>query len=95
MTNIAICGANGKMGKTIYSCVQNRDDCTVTAGIDLYTQQYANFPIVDSPAKLPIKPDVIIDFSNPASLDGLLDYCLSTGVPLVVASTGYSEEQVA
>lgn len=95
MTNIAICGANGKMGKTIYSCIQNREDCTVVAGIDLYTDQYADFPIVDSPEKLPVKPDVIIDFSNPASLDGLLDYCLSTGVPLVVASTGYSEEQIA
>ncbi len=95
MTNIAICGANGKMGKTIYNCIQDRDDCTVAAGIDLYTQQYADFPIVDSPAKLPVKPDVIIDFSNPASLDGLLDYCLSTGVPLVVASTGYSDEQIA
>lgn len=95
MTNIAIYGANGKMGKTIYSCIQNRDDCTVIAGIDIYTEQYADFPIVDTPAKLPVKPDVIIDFSNPASLDVLLDYCLSAGVPLVVASTGYSDEQIA
>ncbi|MDE5855088.1 MAG: 4-hydroxy-tetrahydrodipicolinate reductase [Ruminococcus sp.] len=95
MTNIAICGANGKMGKTIYNCVKDRDDCKVVAGIDLYTEQYADFPIVDSPSKLTVKPDVIIDFSNPASLDGLLDYCLSTGVPLVVASTGYSDEQIS
>ncbi|MBR3760619.1 MAG: 4-hydroxy-tetrahydrodipicolinate reductase, partial [Ruminococcus sp.] len=57
--------------------------------------QYADFPIVDTPAKLPVKPDVIIDFSNPASLDVLLDYCLSAGVPLVVASTGYNDEQIA
>lgn len=95
MTNIAICGANGKMGKTIYSCIKEREDCTVIAGIDLYTEQYADFPIVDSPDKLPVKPDVIIDFSNPASLDALLDYCLSTGTPVVVASTGYSDEQIA
>ena len=95
MTNIAICGANGKMGKTIYNCIRERDDCTVVAGIDLYTEQYADFPIVDAPSKLAVKPDVIIDFSNPASLDGLLEYCLSTGVPLVVASTGYSEEQIS
>lgn len=94
MTNIAICGANGKMGKTIYNCVKDRDNCKVIAGIDLYTEQYADFPIVASPAELPEKPDVIIDFSNPASLDGLLDYCLSTGTPLVVASTGYSDEQI-
>lgn len=95
MTNIAICGANGKMGRTIYNCVKDHDDCKVIAGIDLYTEQYAGFPIVDSPSKLEVKPDVIIDFSNPASLRGLLDYCLSTGTPIVVASTGYSDEQIA
>ncbi len=94
MTNIAICGANGKMGRTVYNCVKDRDDCKVIAGIDLYTEQYADFPIVASPAELPVKPDVIIDFSNPASLDGLLNYCLSTGTPIVVASTGYSDEQI-
>lgn len=94
MTNIAISGANGKMGKTIYNCIKERDNCTVVAGIDLYTEQYADFPIVDSPAKLPVKPDVIIDFSNPASLDVLLDYCLSTGTPIVVGSTGYTDEQI-
>lgn len=95
MTNVAICGANGKMGKTIFSCIKDREDCRVVAGIDLYTEQYADFPIVDSPSKLPVKPDVIIDFSNPACLDALLEYCLSTGTPIVVASTGYSDEQIA
>ena len=95
MTNIAICGANGKMGKNIYECISERDDCKVVGGIDIFTQQYADFPIVDEPAKLPVKPDVIIDFSNPASLDKLLEYCLSTGTAVVVASTGYSDEQIA
>lgn len=94
MTNIVICGANGKMGKTIYSCIQERDDCKVVAGIDIYTEQYADFPIVDAPDKLPVKADVVIDFSNPASLNALLDYCLSTGTPVVLASTGYNDEQI-
>ena len=95
MTNIVICGANGKMGKTVYNCVCQRDDCKVIAGIDIFTEQYADFPIVDVPSKLPVKPDVIIDFSNPASLDALLEYCLSTGTPVVVAATGYSDEQIS
>ena len=95
MTNIAICGANGKMGKTIYNCIKEREDCEVVAGIDMYTEQYADFPIVETPAQLPVKPDVIIDFSNPAGLDGLLDYCLSTGTPLVIGSTGYNDAQTA
>lgn len=94
MTRIAICGANGKMGKTIYNCISAREDCKVIAGIDINTEQYADFPIIDSPSKLPEKPDVIIDYSNPASLDGLLEYCLSTGTPIVLASTGYSDEQI-
>ncbi len=94
MTKIVIFGANGKMGRTIYSCIKEREDFTVVGGVDLYTEQYADFPIVDSPAKLPEKPDVIIDYSNPASLDSILEYCLSTGVPVVLATTGYSDEQI-
>jgi len=95
MTNIAICGANGKMGRNIYNCIKERENCNTVAGVDIFTEQYADFPIVKTPAELPVKPDVIIDFSNPALLDGLLDYCLSTGTPLVIGSTGYSDEQIA
>lgn len=95
MTKIVICGANGKMGKTIYGCIKEREDCEVIAGIDVYTEQYADFPIVESPSQLPEKPDVIIDFSNPSGLDGLLDYCRSTGTPVVIGSTGYNEAQTA
>ena len=83
MTRIVICGANGKMGKNIYNCIQDRDDCKVIAGVDVFTKEYADFPIVAAPDKLPEKPDVIIDFSNPALLHSLLGYCLSTGTPLV------------
>ena len=95
MTNIAICGANGKMGKNVHAVIKEREDCKTVVGIDLYTESYDDFPIVKTPAELPVKPDVIIDFSNPASLDGLLEYCLSTGTPIVIASTGYSDEQIA
>ena len=95
MTNIAICGANGKMGKNIYNCASEREDCKVVAGIDIFTKEYADVPIVETPAQLPVKPDVRIDLSNPASLDGLLDYCFSTGTPLVIGATGYNDEQIA
>lgn len=95
MIKIAICGANGKMGKNVYACAEERDDCKVIAGVDVFTKEYADFPIVSAPDKLPEKPDVIIDFSNPALLNNLLGYCLSTGTPLVIGSTGYSDEQIA
>ncbi|HNX65068.1 MAG TPA: 4-hydroxy-tetrahydrodipicolinate reductase [Oscillospiraceae bacterium] len=95
MTEIAICGANGKMGKVIYDVISNRNDCKVISGIDINTLKYADFPIVSKPNELPIKPDVIIDFSNPASLDGLIEYGLMTGCGIVFATTGYSSEQIA
>lgn len=95
MTEIAICGANGKMGKVIYDVISNRNDCKVISGIDINTLKYADFPIVSKPNELPSKPDVIIDFSNPASLDALIEYGLTTGCGIVFATTGYSSEQIA
>lgn len=94
MVNIAICGANGKMGKTIYNCVQNRDDIKIVGGIDVNTEKYADFEIVANPNDLPIKPDVIVDYSHPSVLKNLLEYCLTTGTPVVLATTGYSDEQI-
>lgn len=94
MVNIAICGANGKMGKTIYNCVQNRDDIKIIGGIDINTQKYADFEIVQNPNDLPIKPDVIVDYSHPSVLKNLLEYCLTTGTPVVLATTGYSDDQI-
>ncbi|MGN0654851.1 MAG: 4-hydroxy-tetrahydrodipicolinate reductase [Oscillospiraceae bacterium] len=94
MTNIVISGANGKMGKVINNVISLRDDCRVIAGIDINTESYADFSIFASPDMLPEKPDVIIDFSHPSALDSLIGYALSTGTPLVLATTGYSDEQI-
>ncbi len=92
---ILISGASGKMGHAVAAAIADREDCVVSAGVDLYTNQYADFPIYEKLSDVPEKPDVLIDFSNPALLDALLDYCLLNGVPCVLATTGYSEEQIA
>ena len=70
--NILIIGANGKMGHAVAAAVSGREDCRICAGIDINTKQYGDFPIFESFAALTEKPDVIIDFSNPALLDSLL-----------------------
>ena len=95
MTNIAIYGANGKMGRVIHSCVAERNDCKIVGGIDVNTTPYADFKIVENPFDLPVKPDVIIDYSHPSSLETLLSYAKMNGVPIVIATTGYSDEQIA
>ncbi len=95
MVKIAITGANGKMGNVIARLVAERDNCTVIAGIDLNDIQNGKFPIVKYPSELPEKPDVIIDFSHPSALDDLLSYCTINNVPLVAATTGYTQEEIA
>ena len=39
------------------------------------------------------KADVVIDFSNPANLDMISEYCRKYSVPAVIATTGYSPDQ--
>lgn len=95
MIKIAISGAAGKMGKALAASIAERDDCTVCCGIDINTEAELGFPVYDSPAKMQEKPDVIIDYSHPSTLDGLLAYAQTTGTPMVLATTGYSEEQLA
>ena len=53
------------------------------------------FPVFVSPANFTGEADAVIDFSSPAALDGLLAFALERKVPLVLATTGYSDEQLA
>ncbi|MCI5577993.1 MAG: 4-hydroxy-tetrahydrodipicolinate reductase [Oscillospiraceae bacterium] len=93
MVNIAITGACGFMGRVIAGIISERSDCTVCAGIDRAGEQYGDFPIIRSVFDLAEKPDVIIDFSHPSALPDLLNYCKMNNVPLVIGTTGYSDEE--
>lgn len=95
MTDITICGACGKMGRVIYDIISARNDCRVVSGVDKVGESYGDFPVYDKISKLESKPDVIIDFSHPSLLDDLLEYCLTNGVAAVIATTGYSQEQIS
>lgn len=92
MTDIILCGANGKMGKVIRDIVAKRDDCRIAAGIDLNTES-DSFPIYSSFDEIKEDADVIIDFSNPALLNDLLDFAVIKSMPVVIATTGYDESQ--
>ena len=53
MTRIVITGACGKMGRVINDIVNTRDDCEITAGIDIAGEQYAEFPVYKKLFDLP------------------------------------------
>ncbi len=94
MTKIIISGCSGKMGLCIAGSALNRDDCKIVAGVDLIAPQNANFAYSLSFSELNVEADVIIDFSNPAVLDSMLEYALKNNTPLVICTTGYNDEQV-
>ncbi len=92
---IIICGYNGKMGQAISNAVQKYTDCKVIAGVDISEKtQNSNCPIFKNLNDVQEKADVIIDFSNPAALNSLLDYSLKTKTPAVICTTGFSDEQI-
>ncbi len=92
MVRILLCGANGKMGKVIQSVAASRNDCEIVAGVDFITGGGA-FPVYSTLSEVKEKADVIIDFSNPLLLDELLEYSVSHKLPVVIATTGYNDEQ--
>lgn len=91
---IIISGCNGRMGRVVESICEADPDVSVVAGFDVSLESRA-FPVFVSPANFTGEADAVIDFSNPAALDGLLAFALERKVPLVLATTGYSDEQLA
>ena len=41
-----------------------------------------------------MKPQVFHDFSNAGAVDELLDYCVKKSLPVVLCTTGLSDEQL-
>ena len=95
MTDIILCGANGKMGRFISAVVEKRSDSRIVAGVDLNTESQNGYPIFKSIDEINLKANVIIDFSHPSLLDSLLAYSTKNNLALVLATTGYSAEQTA
>lgn len=102
MTNILLSGYLGRMGKVVAEMAAARDDMKVVAGVDVEAKEGFDFPTFacfkcaakafeEGSAE---KPDVIIDFSNPKALKGLLFFATTHKVPAILCTTGYSDEQL-
>ena len=94
MTKIAIVGCNGKMGYFVAQSVNENPETEVMFGVDAFGENKYDFDVFKSFDEADKTPDVIIDFSNPAALDGMLSFALENKVPCVICTTGYSTEQV-
>ena len=85
--NILINGAAGRMGKVLYDviCCEN-----IHKAVALTDRQQGFLTLGD----VEVKADCVIDFSNHLSTKELASYVLKTRTPLVIATTGQTEEEL-
>lgn len=94
MTRVIMNGCNGKMGQVITGICREDPEVEIVAGIDVYDKVANDYPVFSNIAQCDVQADVIIDFSNAAAVDGLLDYCVDKQVPVVLCTTGLSDAQL-
>ena len=94
MTKVIMNGCNGKMGQNITSIVNEDPDIEIVAGVDLYDGIKNDYPVFKTIEDCDIAADVIIDFSNAKAVDALLCYSVDKQIPVVLCTTGLSEEQL-
>ena len=87
-------GCNGKMGRMITEIVKADENAVIAAGVDTYTEVPNDYPVFERIDKCDVDVDVVIDFSNAGAVDQLLDYCVERKLPVVLCTTGLSEEQL-
>lgn len=88
-------GCNGKMGQSITAICKEDKDIEIVAGIDLYDGIKNDYPVFTSIDSCDVEADVIIDFSNAKAVDALLSYSAKKNIPVVLCTTGLSEEQLS
>ena len=93
-TRIILCGACGKMGGNVLSLLSADEEATAVCGVDLYPREIG-IPVYTSFADVKEEADVIIDFSSPIGLQERLEYAKAHKLGIVLASTGFTQEDLA
>ncbi len=94
MINIIMHGCNGKMGQVITDLVSKDESVAIVAGVDINTQINNDYPVFKSIKECDIDADVVIDFSATVCMEDLFEYCADKSIPVVVCTTGLSDEQM-
>jgi dihydrodipicolinate reductase len=94
MTKIIMHGCNGRMGQVISNIVKSDENATIVAGIDLVKAIREDYPVFTDINQCNIEADVIVDFASSKAVDKLLAYAQERNLPIVLCTTGLSEEQL-
>ncbi|WP_373469898.1 4-hydroxy-tetrahydrodipicolinate reductase [Candidatus Endomicrobiellum cubanum] len=95
---IVVCGAAGRMGKTIINLAIENSDFEVIVALEYEGNKAIGRgdPIISSIndlGKVLKGTDVVIDFTNPESTLNNLEHIKQYNVPVVIGTTGFSVEQ--
>ena len=93
MLEVLVNGCNGKMGQVVCDLVEKDEDLLLKCGFDKENTGEFAFPVYTNINEITEKPDVIIDFSIPVATFNILEYAKKNKVPVVIATTGFTEEQ--
>lgn len=93
MIKVLINGVCGKMGSEVAKLSLEDNDIKLMGGLDRHLDCTFPYPIFNNINTLPEPPHVIIDFSTPEATISILPYCISHSISIVVATTGFTEEQ--
>ncbi|WP_284864384.1 4-hydroxy-tetrahydrodipicolinate reductase [Corynebacterium rhinophilum] len=82
---VGVLGAQGRVGKAIVEGVNAEDDLELVAEISRGDDLQH---LVDNHA------EVIVDFTQPDSVMGNLEFCIANGIHCVVGTTGFDKERL-
>ncbi len=92
MVKIILHGCGGRMGRMIAELGKTQDQMIIVAGIDHCNCNGVHFPVYQSLEECQEEGDVVIDFSTAAAIPKLMQDCVAKKLPLVLCTTGISEE---
>ncbi len=88
-------GCTGRMGRVITDLVKEDPEIEIVAGVGMGDGSDLGYPVSESLEETTADADVIIDFSNAAAVEGLLSWAEEKQIPVVLCTTGLSEETLA
>lgn len=94
MVKVLLNGCNGRMGQMISHTSLSFNNLEIVAGVDINTSVSSSYPVFSKLEDCDVEFDVVLDFSSAKSLDSLLSFCIPKNLPLVLCTTGYTQEQL-
>lgn len=93
---VLVNGAHGKMGSEVCKAVQNASDLTLVGGVDPSGRTRDDLKIFTDLAQAikETRADVVVDFTTPQAVEGNMETCLAHNVPMVIGTTGFSEQSL-